>query len=502
MKLMKKWIPVLTVLVLILAACSGGGGQATPTASSIFGTSTPSTGGTSSVPNTGATQAFPTMEATSGTSAAVPTTAGTSGVSATSVGTLAATTAATAVMTQAPATAAATSPAAMNTQTSLSTLVATSGATPVTSTMIPVIPSTGTGTGQIVSLASMMKYRVMDNTGAAIGAVSDYVVNVCEAHILYVVVTPDASLNLQGGKQLLIPYEAFFATPNSGKIDPASGVLTLNVAVSSLSNAPTVDVTSLDMQNPTWDSSIMAYWRQNFRLGLTTGCNIPAPGPAVTASEMGTAVPSGTTVPLGTVSPTGQASTAQPNASGTPAAGAAPTYSVTKTANRQTVYRVGLASKILGAPLQEGNGTTIGQDVDVAVIIQTGGIIYYVVQATAGVQGSSGALGTASPGVGTAMPQGTSVPNTGSGTTSPNTGTATSGISNAGGGRLIALPPAAVNIRYANNANGQLSPALVLLAQTNVFLQSPAYDAQTGTNESAWFSYWQKFVPMTQSEVP
>ena len=53
-----------------------------------------------------------------------------------------------------------------------------------------IIPSTGQGQGQVVSLASMMQFRVVDAGGEMIGTVSDYVVNICEAHILYAVVTP------------------------------------------------------------------------------------------------------------------------------------------------------------------------------------------------------------------------------------------------------------------------------------------------------------------------
>ena len=58
---------------------------------------------------------------------------------------------------------------------------------------------------------------------------------------------PDASLNLSGG-QLLIPYEAFFANPNGGKIDAGQGVFTLNTTVSSLHNAPTVNLNSVNLQ--------------------------------------------------------------------------------------------------------------------------------------------------------------------------------------------------------------------------------------------------------------
>ena len=118
----------------------------------------------------------------------------------------------------------------------------------------------------------------------------------------------------------------------------------------------------------------MAFWKQTFRLALTTGCNVPAGG------LTGTVVPNTGAVLSGTPQAGDQVATGEPVVTGTQSGGFAPTFSPTRTSDRVVVYRVGLASHILNAPVQEYNGRTIGQTHDIAIIVQTGGIIYVVVE--------------------------------------------------------------------------------------------------------------------------
>ena len=118
----------------------------------------------------------------------------------------------------------------------------TSSAT--TSVYDPVIPNTGSGAEQITSLAALFNGRVLDAAGKEIGIVHDFIVNLCEGHVVYLVVEPTMKFNQIPGWQMLVPYEALSPNPNGGAIDPGSNTYTLNVQASDLGQAPFAECSS------------------------------------------------------------------------------------------------------------------------------------------------------------------------------------------------------------------------------------------------------------------
>jgi sporulation protein YlmC with PRC-barrel domain len=64
-----------------------------------------------------------------------------------------------------------------------------------------------TGRAGVTRLSALSGYLVVDTTGASLGTVNDYILNLCEAHLVYLLVDADPALQLEGGSRLVIPYE-------------------------------------------------------------------------------------------------------------------------------------------------------------------------------------------------------------------------------------------------------------------------------------------------------
>lgn len=506
----KIFLPVALILVLVLAACSGGNQNNQPT-----GLPGLETGFPTSVPNTGATSVFPTAAPTEGMSTvvSVPTSLGTSGVSGTlTVGT--------------------STPAAAATSASTSIVVARPGLTTTPSGVsnTPSVSGTqgvpSTGSSQLTKLSTMMNYSVVDANGNTVGTVRDYIINQCEAHLLYLVVdlNPSATASPTSvagtGGSVLIPYEAFTVNPPA-MVSQNSFVLSSKVT--NLSSAPTVDINTIDLENPTWETNVLTYWRQYVNLTLTTGCNVPANG-GTGAPVSGTVIPGGTPGVTGTSVPTVSGSVptvpgtvptvpvtvptvpgsvptvagvfapntsfvagtaSVPAGSSTMVAGTPVTGFPTRTSNRVTVYRLALASQMLKANLIEGTGQVLGQVNDVMVVPNTGAILFAAIQpSTAG-----------TPVAGT-QTSGTQVSGTPVGGSSVSSAQTTQG--------LIALPDGAFTVRYiaGSTSAAQKQLVLVLLVPTSVYTGAPAYNPGTNTIDTQWFDYWNQYIPMTMSELP
>lgn len=392
-----------------------------------------------------------------------------------------------------------------------------------TPTFNPVVPVTGSGREQIVSLAALLGSRVIDKNGVDIGQVSDFIANLCEAHLLYAVVRPSAAFNSPAGWNLLIPYEAFTGAGNQGQVDVAGKTLALDTAITNLNGAPLANIPALDMQNPVWDAHVQSYWRQSFRLSGSAGCKIAGNGVIVTSTPTGpgatarpatstprpaTSVPTSapTTAPTGAVPPTATPVAPQPTSPlptlgitvlpplptatppppavtsdsppGNGKPGKTPHVKPTKKPNNglaspsfflindkvspdqvsglfaatptaavsyRVVYRIGLVSSMLGAPIQDRHGNPAATVRDIAILPQTGALLYLVV-----------------------TPPGAS-------------------------GRLAAIPVGAVNIRYVR-AGGQLQPQLVLLVPPDAIANAPTYDPTTGNSSPIWVSYWRQYM--------
>lgn len=505
-KYMKKHFVLLTILVigvLALSACSGGGaGNATPA------------GGTEGVPNTGgfATDTFPTdMVGT-----ALPTT----GLSTSESG----------LSTSAPT-------------TDLSTATSqVGGSGEGTSVVAPTSQATSsipnTGNGELVNLSAMLNFRVQDSSGKELGRVVDYVVNVCEAHIAYIAVdmasastsgasssnstggstsgtavTSNGASTTSAGNVVLIPYQAATSlngvlgagvfsnnpaaggtggtvsgTSVSGTSVPSTGsqsnsgagnltssgdVLVVNIGGADLTTFPAVSLSALNSSDVTWEANVINFWGPYMKLGLTTACSVPANG--------------------GTLVPTGAA----PEVVGTPMVSGTAVMDVspTRTSNRVTVNKVALASVLLNADLTEGNGRAFGKIVDAVIIRNSGGILYYIAQATAGGAQSGTSNGSTTYGAGTSV-AGTAVP----AGTQQSGSLNNSGTSSSAAG-LIALPPGAVMVRHDGG-----NTTFYLLVPSSVATSGPAFSGSaSGFNAnpgSNWFNYWQQYLPMTQSQLP
>ena len=54
----------------------------------------------------------------------------------------------------------------------------------------------------------LIGYQVLDENGDRLGVASGYIINACETDIIYILMEPEASLNLAPGSRAVIPFEA------------------------------------------------------------------------------------------------------------------------------------------------------------------------------------------------------------------------------------------------------------------------------------------------------
>jgi sporulation protein YlmC with PRC-barrel domain len=456
----KTFLPVLLILVLALSACSSGGsnqGQSATDAAATGVSGIPETGGTPGIPTMEGTSVLgvPTLEGTSvlggATSEAVPTVEGTIPVTGgTAVGTL-----------ESP-TSAATTESTSTLSTPVSTAVSTfPAATSAAGTAVP-----GAGVENML-LSDMLKFQVVDANGDTIGQVRDFVVNMCEARLLYLAVNVQVTGNTgaNGVPLVLIPYEALVRNEQGMAPGVSGNAFMVNVNANQLSNAPAFDVTTLDLQNPTWESGVQTFWKQYAKLSVTTGCNVPATGAAT--SMPGT---TGTVIPTTVNTLPGVVGT-QPATVGTPMTDSAisqgtsissgttgtqaPVVSSTQTTNRVNVTRIALASDLLKADLVEGNGNRAGKVRDAVILPNVGAVYYVIVQPVGQASNSS---------------------------------------------RQILVPAGAVTIRQSTQ--GAKGVEVVLLVQNNVLLSAPDYPGDPNRLDQNLYNYWNQYVPMNQSQLP
>lgn len=295
-----------------------------------------------------------------------------------------------------------------------------------------------TGSGGYVGLAAMTGWQVVGADGSPIGTVQDYVVNTCEAHILYLVVDASETITAQGGQQILIPFEAVLGELNEGSsVSVDRKTFTLKQNAADLMAVPGVDIATADLENPNWSESILIYWEDNdYLLSRTAGCPVPVSGEQAT--------------PAATMNAT------QPEFDATPTVDSAftPDAGTDMEGERQTIYRLALAGKLLNARLQEGNGRLLGTVQDIAIVPETGRTQFYVVDTAQMAQATD---------------------------------------------RMVALPPGAVNISYENSAN---QPVVVLLVETSILQDAPDFDEGAGNSDGTWFNYWNQHIPVTREAMP
>ncbi len=454
------------ILALGLSACSGisgNNGTALPTTvggvqnQNLASTQNPfpagvsgvgtSEAGASAVPSN--TQGAQAPTGTAGTTAQVPATGGTPAMGATSMST------------QESAT-----PNASSTQDMASTQATSStpGASIEQGTGTPVasgtqgVPSTGgqallgasivpgSARSQAVLLSNMMNYNVVDQNGNPIGKINDYILNMCESNIIYMVVNADPSLNLQGGNMLVIPYEVF--TLGKGAIDVNQHNLVMPISASQVQGAPVVSQKP-DLTNTNWESGVRSYWTNIVPLSaLTTQCQVPQ-GP----SSAGVSA-----TPTSTVESTVQA-------------------------NNIMITKIAYASDVLGMQVQDGTRKPVGQVKEVYLVPESGRIRYLAVDLSSAQSAGTGTPAATSMSTPAATPQSTQ-----SATQQANM-------------KIVIMPIGAVNLMPAQSGQGQ---ALVLVVQPSVLQNAPVMNSLPDVSQPNWdlqaFQYWNQYIPLTSAQ--
>ena len=124
---------------------------------------------------------------------------------------------------------------------------------------------------ELTRLSNLLQFQVMGQNNAALGKISDYIVNTCETYIVYFVVDPSSDLQLAAGSKLVIPFEA--VTINSGALDAQAKAIVVQLSPAVLKAAPAASGTPKLLPTD-WEDAVRTYWQQVVRVGkLSTVCN-------------------------------------------------------------------------------------------------------------------------------------------------------------------------------------------------------------------------------------
>jgi sporulation protein YlmC with PRC-barrel domain len=125
---------------------------------------------------------------------------------------------------------------------------------------------------KLTHLSNLLDYRVLDENADTLGVASDYIVNTCEGYIIYILMEPEASLNVTPGSRVVIPFEA--VTINSGVLDAQNEAIQLRLNPEQFSGAPTFPA-GQQLTPTDWEGAARAFWSKAVRIGkLATSCNV------------------------------------------------------------------------------------------------------------------------------------------------------------------------------------------------------------------------------------
>ena len=345
-----KRIVLLGVFVLLMSifmtACSGGAEEGTEVPGSTLEV-TEGAGGTGLEETpiggaTGGTQAGVTPMATETTGVETSTTA-------TPMGT-------------------ATQDLSMETQMPTAGRTQTAGATPsgglsATQTVTGTQQLPGTGAGTPEQLSRLFGLTVVNQNGEVLGSARDYIVNLCESHLLYIVVRPASSLGMASGESVLIPYEA--VSVHGGWLNVDDREIMVDVDTAQLQGAPSFTSADLNLSTVDWENEVITFWSDSMPMTLTSECSVEAPDLSDQTQPAGT--PGATVQPTGTITAT------------TP--GVTSTLAITGTDQGMTVVnKIAFASKILNFQVLDGNGTPLGDVEEVLVTPETGRLEFVAVR--------------------------------------------------------------------------------------------------------------------------
>ena len=220
-------------------------------------------------------------------------------------------------------------PAESSTAVGASTETTTTG-TPGT----PGIPVTGAANSD--RLSNELKFKVLDQSGKQVGKVSDMVLDLSKAKVLYVVVSAE--------KQIPVPWALLKVGTDStsSNTNGQPNAFILQTDTETFKNAPALDlknVPQLGEAPDSWDIGFRKYWAGG---GATSDTNTPSPAGTAATDMTATAT-----------STSNSAGTGSGNATSTPAS--AGTTQATGTGQGATAIQgVQLVSKVLGAKVTVG----------------------------------------------------------------------------------------------------------------------------------------------------
>ncbi len=316
---------------------------------------------------------------------------------------------------------------------------------------------------QAVLLSNMMDYNVVDQSGKAIGKVSDYILNMCESNIIYMLVNADPSLNLQGGNMLVIPYEEF--TLGNGAIDVNQHNLVVPFSASQAQGAPVVSQKP-DLSNTNWELNVRTYWNKIQPLSaLSTQCQVPQ-GPVSSSMQ----------------------ATQQPNMTQS-----------TAQANDVMITKIAYASNVLGMQVQDAAHNPVGQVKEVYLVPESGRIRYLAVNLNGAQPSANGTQAATSMSTQAATPMNTQAATSMS--TQAATPQGTQAAAQSGNMKIVILPVGAVNLMQAQNGQGQV---LVLVVQSSTLQNAPVMNSLPDVSQSSWdaqaYQYWNQYVPLTSGQ--
>lgn len=197
------------------------------------------------------------------------------------------------------------------------------------------IPETGANPARnaaFVRLNTLQNFTVQDPSGAELGGVSDFIINLPKTRIDYVV------MDGQDGRQVLVPWASL------SSVNGENQVLTFKDAGSRLESAPDFDINGLDFNNQEWDEDVINFWiaGPDMNQSQNNGSQGSATPQAGSGSDSAGATP--------------QAGTGSDNAGATPQAGASDGAqsgtSIPETGGQESRNNAGIGSyAVLGSQL-------------------------------------------------------------------------------------------------------------------------------------------------------
>jgi sporulation protein YlmC with PRC-barrel domain len=218
-----------------------------------------------------------------------------------------------------------------------------------------------TARSEMTLLSNWMDLVVIDSAGNRIGTVHDYVLNTCEAHIIYVAIQLDGEDDTLDNL-VLMPYEV--VTLGGGILDADERVMVVAISSDEFRNAPAISVDA-DITDVTWETEARDYWSGYVTISdLSTECMAVLTGQSNNNQNNNANANDN------------ENSNLNDNDNDN-------TNQSVQAGDRTTVVKIDYASNILQARVQDGNGQAIGVVEDVHLFPESGLLRFLVVNMNA-----------------------------------------------------------------------------------------------------------------------